>query len=175
LTEEEAAMNFELKTLSPEAVPRALAKAERYRLLNEPGEAESICLDALDAEPGNQEALVTLLLALTEQFQDEAATAVAEAWKYAKRITAEYDRAYYSGIIWERKAKARLRRAVPDCGPRAYEWLREAMTWYERAEAIRPPGNDDALLRWNACARLIMRDRRLVPAIEERGEPILLE
>ena len=37
-------MEFQLKTLSPEAVPRALAKAERYRLLNEPGEAESICL-----------------------------------------------------------------------------------------------------------------------------------
>jgi tetratricopeptide (TPR) repeat protein len=171
----EVAVTFELKILSPEAVPRALEKAQLYRLLNEPGEAESICLDALRIDPENREALVTLLLALTEQFQDEAATAVAEAWKYAERITGGYDRAYYSGIIWERKAKARLRRGVPDCGPRAYEWLREAMTWYERAEAIRPPGNDDALLRWNACARLIMRDRRLAPEIEERGEPILLE
>ena len=60
-------------------------------------------------------------------------------------------------------------------GARAYEWLREAMTWYERAEAVRPTGNDDALLRWNACARLIMGDRRLVPAPDERGEPLLLE
>lgn len=50
-------MNFELKILSPEAVPRALAKAERYRLLNDPGEAESICLDALRAAPHNQEAM----------------------------------------------------------------------------------------------------------------------
>lgn len=168
-------MIFELKTLSPEAVPRALAKAERYRLLNEPGEAESICRDALEADLDNQEALVTLLLALTEQFDDDATTAVTDARNVAERIRSEYDRAYYTGIIWERRAKARLRRAVPDCGPRAYEWLREAMTWYEKAEAIRPAGNDDALLRWNTCARLIMRDRRLIPAPEERGEPLLLE
>jgi hypothetical protein len=168
-------MMFELKTLSLEAVPRALAKAERYRLLNEPGEAESICRDALEADPDNQEALVTLLLALTEQFGDDATVTVNEAWLCAERIRGDYDRAYYTGIVWERRAKARLRRGVPDCGPRAYEWLREAMTFYEQAEAIRPPGNDDARLRWNTCARLIMRDRRLVPAAVERGEPLLLE
>jgi len=168
-------MTFELKTLSPEAVPRALAKAERYRLLNEPGEAESICLDALEADADNQEALATLLLALTDQFDDDATSRLGDAWKCAERMRSEYDRAYYTGIIWERRAKARLRRGVPDCGPRAYEWLREAMSWYEKAEAIRPAGNDDALLRWNTCARLIMRDRRLVPVIEERGEPLLLE
>src|SRR5437762_3354764 len=168
-------MTFELKTLSPEAVPRALAKAERYRLLNEPGEAESICRDALQADPGNQDAIVTLLLAVTDQFDDDAATAVGEAWKCAERIQGEYERAYYSGIIWERRAKARLRRGVPDCGPRAYEWLREAMTWYERAESMRPAGNDDALLRWNTCARLLMRDHRLAPAPQEREEPLLLE
>ena len=167
---------FELKPLHKEAIPRALEKAERYRLLNEPGEAESICLDALEAEPGNQDALVTLLLALTDQFEgDDAGKTVNEAWSCAERILGDYERAYFTGIIWERRAKARLRRGVPDAGPRAYEWLREAMTWYERAEAIRPPGNDDALLRWNTCARLIMRDHRLVPAIEEPGEPLLLE
>lgn len=168
-------MEFELKTLSPEAVPKALARAERYRFLNEPGEAASICQDALEADPGNQEALVTLLLALTEQFEEEAASAVTDASAYAQQLRDEYERDYYSGIIWERRAKARLRRGVPDAGSRAYEWLREAMACYERAEASRPAGNDDALLRWNACARLIMRDHRLVPASEERGEPLLLE
>src|SRR5712691_3378052 len=80
----EAPMEFELKTLSPEAVPRALAKAERYRLLNEPGEAESICLDALEIEPENQDALATLLLAQTDQFGHEGST-VAEAWKTVER------------------------------------------------------------------------------------------
>jgi hypothetical protein len=167
-------MQFELKTLSREAVPRTIAKAERYRLLNEPGEAESICRDALQADPGNQEALVMLLLALTEQFQDQMA-AVADAWTCVEQIRDEYDRAYYSGIVCERRAKAQLHHAAPRCGARAYEGLREAMTWYERAEAARPAGNDDAMLRWNACARLIMRDSRLVPASEERGEPLLLE
>jgi len=168
-------MTFELKTLSPEAVPRAIAKAERYRLLNEPGEAESICLDALQSDPDNQEALVTLLLALTEQFDSDVPSAVGEAWKTLERLRNEYERAYYAGIICERRAKAHLRHATPGCGPRSYEWLRDAMSWYEKAEALRPPGNDDALLRWNACARLIMRDHHLVPAPEERGEPLLLE
>ena len=168
-------MAFELKTLSPEAVPRALAKAERYRLLNEPGEAESICLDALEIEPDNQEALAMLLLALTEQFGEDAAPTFTEARSVIARLNGGYERAYYTGIVYERRAKAHLRHRTPGCGPRAYEWLREAMTWYEQAEAVRPAGNDDALLRWNACARLIMRNQYLVPRTEERGEPLLLE
>src|SRR5438045_2122722 len=147
-------MKFELKPLSSEAVPRALAKAERYRLLNEPLEAESICLDALEREPDNQEALKTLLLALTDQFaKDVAQLTVVEAWKIVARLRDEYDVAYYTGIIHERQAKANLHD-----GPHAFTSLREAMSWYEKAEAIREPGNDDAILRWNACARLMMRN-----------------
>src|SRR5207247_1771542 len=138
-------MTFELKILSPEAVPRAIAKAERYRLLNEPGEAESICLDALQSDPDNQEALVTLLLALTEQFDADAPSTVGEAWKTLDHLRNDYERAYYAGIICERRAKAHLRHGTPGCGPRSYEWLRDAMSWYEQAEALRPAGNDDAL------------------------------
>ena len=169
------AMEFELKMLSPDAVPRALEKAVRYRLLNEPGEAASICLDVLAADADNQEANATLLLALTDQFEDEGMAALAEAWGCLERMRDEYAHEYYGGIVWERRARARLRRGMPDAGPRAYEWLREAMACYERAEAVRPSGNDDALMRWNACARLIMRDHRLVPAEEERAEILLLE
>jgi hypothetical protein len=168
-------MTFELKTLSRDAVPRALAKAERYRLLNEPGEAESICLDALHVDPDNQDALTGLLLALTDQFADDLPTAFAKARPVTERLRDDYQRAYYTGILWERRAKAHLRRESRALGSHAYDWLREAMTWYERAEAIRPPGNDDALLRWNACARLIMHDHRLVPLAEERAEPLFLE
>jgi hypothetical protein len=167
-------MEFQLKTLSPDAVAPALARAERYRLLNEPGEAQSICLDALEVQPDNQAALTTLLLALTEQFDNDM-SCVADAWTTVARLSGDYERAYYSGIVYERRAKARLRHGTPGCGPQAYEWLRDAMSWYERAEAIRPAGNDDALLRWNACARLIMRDHHLVPSPDERAEPILLE
>ena len=161
-------MQFELKALSREAVSRTIAKAERYRLLNEPGEAESICRDALQADPDNQDALVMLLLAMTDQFQDEP-SAVAQAWECAERIRNEYDRAYYSGIICERRAKAQLHHGAPRCGSRAFEGLREAMSWYERAEAIRPAGNDDALLRWNTCARLILSNQ-LTRRIEEKVE-----
>ncbi|HEV3215695.1 MAG TPA: hypothetical protein VGZ27_08220 [Vicinamibacterales bacterium] len=169
-------MTFELKVLSPEAVSRALAKAERYRLLNEPIEAESICLDALQVDPENNDAMVTLLLALTDQFSEDLSRAVGEAMQLVERLRDPYERAYYTGIIWERRATAHLHRGSLGLGPLVYARLREAMTWYERAEAIRPPGNDDALLRWNSCARLIMRDRRLVPpASEERGEPLFLE
>ena len=82
----------------------------------------------------------------------------------AERIRATRPRLLHRHHLGERRAKARLRRGVPDCGPRAYEWLREAMNWYEKPKPSALHGNDDALLRWNACARLIMRDRRLVPA-----------
>ena len=167
-------MEFELKTISPEAVNRALAKAERYRLLNEPWEAESICLDALEIEPDNQEALTTLLLALSDQF-DTDTSCVADAWTTVARLRDDYERAYYTGIVYERLAKAQLRHGAPGCGPQTYEWLRFAMNCYEKAEAVRPANNDDALLRWNACARLIVRDHHLVPITEERGEPLLLE
>src|SRR5437660_6829 len=119
--------------------------------------------------------LEMLLLALTDQFDDDLLTAHDEAVQVAARLRDEYERAYYTGIIWERRAKARLRRASPAVFPHVYGWLREAMVWYERAESFRPAGNDDALLRWNACARLIMRDRRLAPAPEDRAEPLLLE
>ena len=165
---------FELKTLSPEAVPRALAKAERYRLLNEPGEAESICMDVLEVDPDNQDAIIMLLLAQSDQF-DHDMTFVADALSSAARLRDQYDRAYYTGIIYERRAKATLRNGVRGGGPRAYEWLREAMSFFEKAEAVRPPNNDDAVLRWNACARLIARDHHLVPMSEEPAEPLLLE
>ena len=168
-------MEFALKALSPEAVSRAIAKAERYRLLNEPAEAESICLDALAIEPDNHDALVTLLLALTEQFAEDLPSAVTDALRVVDRMSDPYEHAYYSGIVWERRAKAQLHRGGLGLGPKVYGSLREAMTWYERAESIRPAGNDDPLLRWNTCARLIMRDHRLMPAAEEREEPLFLE
>ena len=168
-------MEFELKTLSPEAVARALAKAERYRLLNEPGEAESICLDALEVEPDNQEALAMLLLALTDQFDDDAVVASPKRGRPSHGCATTTSAPTTPASSTSGGPRRSFGTARRGCGPQAYEWLREAMSWYEKAEAIRPAGNDDALLRWNACARLIMRDRHLVPMTEERGEPILLE
>ncbi len=148
---------FELKLLSKSAIPAALAQAERYRLLNEPGEAESICLDILRVDPGHQDALVTLALALTDQFPlGSLARPMAAAEAAVAEIHDEYRRLYYSGIIRERRGKAELHSGRPGTSRSVDEWLREAMSFYERAEAIRPPGTDEALLRWNTCARLRM-------------------
>lgn len=161
-----------LKPLSRAAVPAALEKAERYRLLNEPWEAVSICQDILAVEPGHHQAQVTLLLSLTDQLLEEPAAA-GRAQDVARSLADEYDRLYYTGIVAERSAKAHLRRGgvSPDG---LYEWLTDAMDCYERAEAIRPAGNDDAILRWNACARLLMEHPNLQP-VAERPEPQFLE
>src|SRR3954469_5391856 len=161
------------KPISKDAIPAALIKAERYRLLNEPGEAESICLDILQIEPDNQEALVMLLLALTDQFRDETSSsrnAAARAADLLSRLTDDYDRLYYSGLVRERRAKAVLDRDRYAARAGATAWLREAMAFFERAEAIRPAHNDDAVLRWNACARLLAH---LPPAQPDlREEPV---
>jgi tetratricopeptide (TPR) repeat protein len=164
-----------LKPLSRDAIQPALMKAERYRLLNEPAEAESICRDVLDVEPNHQQALVVLLLALTDQFGEHASGAAQEADEILRRLVDDYERAYYSGIVRERRAKALLNRGGPGTASSVYEWLREAMAYYERAEALRPAGNDDAILRWNTCARILMRNPHLEPAAEERAEPQFLE
>ena len=153
---------FELKPISQEGVKQALEKAAHYRLLNEPAEAESICHDVLLIEPENQEALVILLLALTDRFSKGYALGATQAQEVVARLTDEYPRRYYAGIINERRGKALLNRGVLGSGYDAYEWLREAMQDYEQAEAVRPTGNEDAILRWNACARIIEHNH-LVP------------
>lgn len=164
---------FELKPLSKNAIPEALRKVERYRLLNEPREAESICLDILNVEPDNPDALRELLLSLTDQFEfDAAARKVNEARKLLRRLSGEYEHNYYAGVITERLAKARLAQGGPRSGFVAYQHLMEAMRWYEKAEALRPPDNDDAILRWNACARVIV-SHHLEAEPEEHVEPVL--
>ena len=160
----------ELKSLSKKAIPAALEKAERYRLLNEPGEAESICLDILKTDAENQQAIVTLLLALTDRFEKGYGVSETQTKELVSRMKSEYDRVYYSGIVAERRGKAKLRQNTPDCRFQAYDLFREAMDLFEQAEAIRPPGHDDALLRWNTCARIIARNNLVARQPEERIE-----
>jgi hypothetical protein len=163
---------FKLKTLTKEAVGRALEKVERYRLLNEPDQAESICLDVIETDPDNQRALIMLLLARTDKFMHGAGSPDA-ARSVLPRLREAYDRAYYAGIINERRASAVLAHAAHESGFIAYGLLRQAMEDYERAEAIRPAGNDDSLLRWNTCARILNANPQLRPREEERTEPPL--
>ena len=161
-------MTFELKALGPDSIAKALQKVERYRLLNEPAEAESICLDVLRVDPGNQQALVMLLLALTDQFDRGSASGVKQAREILPALTSEYEREYYAGIILERRAKALIHGAAPGSSSAAYESLHDAMAHYERARSMRPPHDDSALLRWNTCARMLMRSPHLVPRDDER-------
>lgn len=164
---------YALKPITAAGIPAALQKAERYRFLNDSAAAESICLDVLEVDPQNPQALVTLLLAITDQMRESPVEAVARAREVLPRLRDEYKRHYYAGIICERRALAQEHRG----GPRAHEvtdeWLREAMPWYERAEALRPAGNDEAILRWNTCARLLNRSERLHPRSAEPYEPVL--
>ena len=160
---------FQLKPLTAEAIPAALEKAMRYRLLNEPGAAESICHDVLQIDRDNQQALVILLLALTDRFTKGYAIGVTKAEEILPRLHDHYERAYYAGIICERRAKAQLNQGSPGSSSNAYELLRRAMDWYEQAEKIRPASNDDPILRWNACARMIMQNK-LGPRVDDAGE-----
>jgi len=165
---------FSLKPISRDSVAGALAKAERYRLLNEPSEAESICHDILEVEPDNQQALISLVLALTDQIPQDA-QAFASALAASARLATVYDRAYYAGIAWERRAKAYYYGNGQASHHYAYEWLMQALRLFEEAEHHRSPGNDDAVLRWNACVRFLARHRELAPKSEEVYEPILSE
>jgi hypothetical protein len=163
-----------LKHLSREAIPAALEKANRYRLLNEPAEAESICLDILQTDPENQEAIITLLLALTDRFSKGYGVSDTQAKELLSRIKGEYERAYYTGILAERRAKTKLAQNTPGCRFQAYDFLHEAMKCFEKAEKVRPSGNDDALLRWNTCARIIERNK-LVPRHDEEHVEFSIE
>ena len=160
-------MTFELKPISRESVPLALQKAERYRIIADPSSAESICLDVLTVDPENQRALVTLLLAITDQFAEAPTAGVHRAREVLPRLSDPYMQAYYAGIICERCAKAQLHSGTPGSEEMAYEWLREAMSWYEKAELQRPTANDEAILRWNTCARILARDGHLRPHTDE--------
>lgn len=164
---------YSLKPITAAGVPAALQKAERYRLLNDSVAAESICLDVIEAEPRNQQALTMLLLAITDGFDDKLAEGVARAREVLPRLEDEYKRHYYAGIICERRAMAQLRRGAERTREVADGWLLEAMSHYEQAERMRPAGNDESILRWNACARLLNVSERLHPHVEEQFIPML--
>ncbi|MGB6387342.1 MAG: hypothetical protein WBE45_13375 [Terriglobales bacterium] len=146
-------MEFTLKTISKAGIPEAISKAELYRSLNEPEEAESICRDILAVEPEHQIALRLLGLSITDQFCGDASDRHREAEELFQRLAERYERLYYTGLLHERRAKAQMRvgRSPHTLAP----LFAEAMRCFAEAETIHPPDNDDAILRWNRCARLL--------------------
>jgi hypothetical protein len=146
------AEEFDLKMITAGGLEAASARAEHYRLLNQPKLAQSICFDILVVDEANQRALVTLVLAMTDEFA-ASRSSESQARKFANQLSDEYQRHYYNGIISERRARGMM--AGGPSAAFAYESFRDAMDHFERAEEVRPEGNDDAVLRWNACVRTI--------------------
>ena len=159
---------FELKSLSKEAIPAALDKANCYRFLNEPLEAESICLDILKVAPDNQETLIMLLLAYTDKFKEELYPAFRQASDLLEQVDSDYHKAYYRGIIYERRAKFHMNQGGPSCGELVHDWCTKAMAEYERAMEAYPSSHQDEILRWNTCARMLNENPDLKPAAENR-------
>jgi len=154
-----------LKTISKAGIPEAISKAELYRSLNEPEEAESICRDILAVEPEHQLALRLMGLAITDQFSGDASDRYKEVEGLFSKLNEGYERLYYTGLLHERRAKAQMHvgRSPHTLTP----LFEEAMRCFAEAETIRPPGNDDAILRWNRCARLLPSH----PGFREEKEP----
>jgi tetratricopeptide (TPR) repeat protein len=146
-------MQLNLKPISNAGIPEAISKVEVYRYLNEPGEAESICRDILAVDPENQAALRLMGLAITDQFGGGVSDRYIEAERLFRSLTNEYERIYHCGILHERKAKAQLKTGRPP--HTVLPMFEEAMKYFEAAEKIRPPNNDDAILRWNRCVRML--------------------
>jgi hypothetical protein len=146
-------MEYVLKRIHPDGIEAALQKADRYRELNQPAEAESICRDVIAVAATNQLALRILGLALTDQFGPSTAARFAEAQQVFARLADPYERAFYTGLACERQAKAQLAAQVPLRSVRPL--FDRALARYAEAEAIRPPGNDDPILRWNSCVRAL--------------------
>jgi hypothetical protein len=160
----------ELKPIRKASIPKALDKAKRYRLLNDPIEAESICRDILEIDPENQEAIVMFLLSLTDQFNHGVTSKAPKA--LLPRIKDEFQREYHRGIILEREAKAALSRGLPGSKHDAFEWFEEAMHAFNNADELSHEDDDGAKLRWNACVRTIEKYGLSERPLQERELPL---
>ncbi len=164
---------FELKQLSIDAVPAAIDRAKRYRLLNEPWHAESICRDVQNVDPDNQQNLIILLLAITDQFGlERRGKKISDAMEIADQLRDSYQSDYAKGIIYERQANAATKRGGPRAGYIAYNHLVIAMEWYEKSARSHPDKNEESKLRYNTCVRMIERFN-LRPAPESQSTDLL--
>jgi len=146
-------MEYHLKPISKAGIAEAIAKVELYRYLNEPEEAESICRDILAIDPQHQLALRFLGLSITDQFGSGTTDRYREVEETFLKLTERYEQFYYTGILYERRAKAQLRNGQPP--HMVLPLFERALECFGKAEKIRPPSNYDAILRWNRCVRLL--------------------
>ena len=168
----EESPKFELKKLNLDGIKAAFEKAVRYRLLNQPRLAASICYDILEVDPNHENAIIELILALSDQFERGSAQTIADVNSLLTRLIGDYNKTYYNGIVRERRGTSALTSRGIGTDYVAFGFYMSAMEFYEEAEKLSPPDNNDAILRWNTCARIIM-EFRLRPDPADNSEPVL--
>lgn len=161
-------MALALKRLAEKNLGAAVALAKHYRDLNQPEEAESICRDVLDVAPDDQDALQTLGLALTDQLPTRWMALFEEACSIFTRLKGDYERVYYTGIAWERYAKAQLAAGRDHNAIHAYE---TALGHFEKAEELAPKGEPAPVLHYNHCVRALTEHPDLVRASGTPHQP----
>lgn len=154
---------MDLHFIHKKSIGCVLDKAKQYRLLLEPDLAISICLDIFAVDSDNQEALVIYILALTDALSHSDASTHKPDKKIQdaiKKLQSDYQKNYYQGIFYERKARSLMSYAMSTSF--AYDLLLKAIGCYKKAEKLTPENCDDAVLRYNACVRTI-DDKSLQP------------
>jgi tetratricopeptide (TPR) repeat protein len=163
-------MRYKLKRLAEQNIEHAWQKADKYRLLNQPEEADSICRDILDVAPTHQGALRTLGLALTDRYPHHWIALHREALEVFGKLESEYERVYYTAIAWERCGKAQLEQGN---GRSAYSAFLHALKLYDQAETLVHGGEPDPVLRWNRCVRELTTHPLLLAAAQDPKNPDL--
>ena len=159
-------MTLTMKRLPRASLEAALAKAEHYRDLNQPEEAESICRDVLDVDASSQRAWKLLGLALTDRLPTHKVGLLEQAVEAFERLSDEYERVYHLGVAWERAAKAHLERNEAHNAVIAFE---HALKLYETAGNMKPE-SADPIVRWNRCVRLLSEHPALLAAMKAPRE-----
>jgi hypothetical protein len=132
---------MQLELIHKENISRVLEKAKHYRTLNEPELAASICQDILAVDKNNQAALIVYILTLIDQIDNK---------------TSEYEKFYYQGLFFERKARFLLSNHMGSSF--AYTSFSQALEYYYQAKDLASSDNDDAILRINSCIRTINKE-----------------
>lgn len=144
------------RLIHKDSIDIVLDKARQYRSLLEPDLAISICLDIFAVDAQHQEALVIYILALSDTLSHGGTGTHKPDKKILnaiKQLKSKYQQDYYQGIFYERKARSLMRHAMSRSF--AYNLLFQAIECYQKAEKLSPKGNDDTILRHNACLRTI--------------------
>ena len=165
-------MTFDLKPLDKGAIPNSIDRAKQYRALNQPWHAESICRDVLAVDPENQQNLIILFLAITDQFGSEKRTKkISDAEVLLDQLKDGFQKDYAKGIMYERLASAALNMGGVRSGYIAYYHLLDALNWYDKS-AKSPEKSQESVLRWNTCVRMI-KQFDLKPAPDDDAQGML--